>query len=775
MSELISSGDVKTLNDERGVAAIVVVGVLIIAIFSLDCLTPLGYAVWLLYAVPLLLTLPAPRLNPLMLAMIVTILIVVGFFLSPPGPAQSIAVINRGLGILVVWVIAAVLARHRHVERSSQYHERMYRSLTMALDVGVAKQRSDLGITAWNPAAERILGLSAEHLRGLKAFDPTWQAIHEDGTPFPLETHPGSEVLVTGVAQRDVVMGIRKPGGALRWISINAAPTFDAEPGSPSAAVVSFTDITERKKAEEAAQAASQYARSLIEASLDPLVTISAEGKITDVNEAFVQATGVPRGELLGTEFSGYFTDPIKARDGYERAFSEGFVRDCPLAIRHVGGRIIDVLYNASVYTDGGGNVLGVFAAARDVTAQTILNQQLRERNTELERSKIAAEAANLAKSDFLSHISHELRTPLNAILGFAQLLEAGTPSPTAAQLAKLSEILKAGWYLLNLINEILDLALIESGKSAMSMEPVSLSKILLECQLMFEPQAREASIDLRVVMPDSTWFVRADYTKLKQVITNLLSNAIKYNREQGTVEVSCSATTPGHLRMSVKDSGVGLSEENLAQLFQPFNRLGQEVGVKEGSGIGLAVTKKLVEMMGGAIGVQSTVGVGSEFWIELNRDVTSQRDAVAGLREGFASEREGDARGYTLLYVEDNPANLILVEQIIEGRPHIRMLSAPDGIQGVALAKRQLPDVILMDINLPGISGIEAMLLLREDPATTRIPIIALSANAMQRDVDQGLAAGFVRYLTKPIRISEFTEALDAAMCSVGTERPAA
>jgi PAS domain S-box-containing protein len=465
------------------------------------------------------------------------------------------------------------------------------------------------------------------------------------------------------------------------------------------------------------------YSRSLIEASLDPLVTINAEGKITDVNEASAQATGVPREQLIDTDFSDYFTDPVKAREGYQKAFSDGFVRDYPLAIRHVSGHIMDVLYNASVYKDSKDNVLGVFAAARDVTQQKLLDQQLREKNTELEGSKIAAEKANLAKSDFLSHMSHELRTPLNAILGFAQLPETGEPSPTRVQMIRLSQILKAGWYLLELINEILDLALIESGKSSMSLEPVSLSKILFECQAMFEPQAKENSIYLRFFLLDSTWFVHADQTKLKQVITNLLSNAIKYNSKNGTVEVRRSANTSGRLRISVKDSGDGLSTEKLAQLFQPFNRLGQEIGVKEGTGIGLAVSKKLVEMMGGTIGVESAVGVGSEFWIELDRDVMSQPAAVVRLPEKFVSQHKGDAARYTLLYVEDNLANLVVVEQIIEGRPHVRMLSARDGTRGVALAQEQLPDIILMDINLPGISGIEAMILLRKDLATKHIP----------------------------------------------------
>ncbi|KXS30387.1 MAG: PAS/PAC sensor hybrid histidine kinase, partial [Candidatus Gallionella acididurans] len=235
--------------------------------------------------------------------------------------------------------------------------------------------------------------------------------------------------------------------------------------------------------------------------------------------------------------------------------------------------------------------------------------------------------------------MSHELRTPLNAMLGFTQLLERGTPTPTSAQLVRLQQIIKAGWYLLDLINEILDLALIESGRLSLSHEPVLLANLILECQAMIEPQAQQRGITLDFPQFDITYFVRADQTRLKQIIINLLSNAIKYNREQGTVTVKCSESTPGRIRISFKDSGAGLPPEKLEQLFQPFNRLGQEHGTEEGTGIGLVVSKQLVELMGGAIGVESTPGVGSEFWIELIRDVTQQFVAENTLAAEFAAE----------------------------------------------------------------------------------------------------------------------------------------
>ncbi|MDP3126853.1 MAG: ATP-binding protein [Thiobacillus sp.] len=393
------------------------------------------------------------------------------------------------------------------------------------------------------------------------------------------------------------------------------------------------------------------------------------------------------------------------------------------------------------------------------------LSEQVEIAKAQLEGAKAVAEKANLAKSNFLSSMSHELRTPLNAILGFAQLLQAGAPPPTATQTERLNQITKAGWYLLDLINEILDLAVIESGKLSLSLESLSLSDVLLECQAMIGPQAQQCGIHISFAKVDPTWFAHADHTRVKQVLINLLSNAIKYNREQGTVEVACAAISPERVRIRIKDSGAGLSPEKLAQLFQPFNRLGQETGAEEGTGIGLVVTKQLVELMGGTIGVQSTVGVGSEFWIELTRDVMPCLSPEQTMAAELVPQAQEDAALRTLLYVEDNPANLMLVEQIIEGLPHVRMLSARDATLGIALARAHQPEVILMDINLPGLSGTQALKILREDPATAHIPVLAISANAMPRDIEKGLEAGFFRYLTKPIRINEFMQALNMAL----------
>ena len=389
----------------------------------------------------------------------------------------------------------------------------------------------------------------------------------------------------------------------------------------------------------------------------------------------------------------------------------------------------------------------------------------------ELNDAMTVADQANLAKSEFLSSMSHELRTPLNAILGFAQLIEGGVPPPTTTQKRSVDQILKAGWYLLELINEILDLALIESGKVSLSLEPISLAEVLRESQAMIQPQAQKRGIRVAFPQFDIPYRVQADRTRLKQILINLLSNAIKYNKLGGTVTVECRTSGSDRVQISVADTGAGLSPAKLAQLFQPFNRLGQEEHVGEGTGIGLVVCKRLVELMGGLIGVRSTVGSGSVFWVELN--IATEQPRLAGAAElvPIAQARvHADARVRTLLYVEDNPANLMLVEDLIARRPDIRLLSARDGNSGVAIARESLPDVVLMDINLPGISGIEALRTLAHDPKTAAIPVIALSANAGPRDIAKGLEAGFFRYLTKPIKVTEFMSTLDEALEAAGT-----
>ncbi|HMC16053.1 MAG TPA: ATP-binding protein, partial [Albitalea sp.] len=485
---------------------------------------------------------------------------------------------------------------------------------------------------------------------------------------------------------------------------------------------------------------------------------------LSDPQELILRAQALSA-ELRTAIAPGFEALVFKASRGIEDIYELTYVRR--------DGSRLPAVVSVTALRDAQNLIIGYLLIGTDNTArkqveadQQRLDRALHETNLELQSAKVAAESANLAKSDFLSSMSHELRSPLNAILGFAQLMDSGSPLPTPDQKDSIDQILQAGWYLLELINEILDLALIESGRLSMSCEPMSLAEVLDDCQAMIEPQARKSGIRVSFSHPDAALFVQADRTRVKQIFVNLLSNAIKYNRVGGTVEVHCSTRPGKRIRISFQDTGEGLSADKMAQLFQPFNRLGQEAGVQEGTGIGLVVSKRLVELMGGEISAESSVGVGSVFWVELHAaaDAETPPAATPGAT-AVTTHLAPSAQLRSVLCVEDNPANLRLVARLLARRPDIHLLSAKDGRRGVELAHAEMPDVILMDINLPGISGLAALAILAGDPATAHIPVIALSANAVPRDIERGLEAGFFRYLTKPIKVGEFMQTLDLAL----------
>lgn len=644
-------------------------------------------------------------------------------------------------------------------------------------------------IQIFNVGAERMLGYMAidvlNKITPADISDPQEVIARAKSLSSELETtiRPGFEALVfkasRGIEDIYELTYIRKDGSRFPAIvSVTALRDADSK-------IIGYlligTDNSARKQVEEEQKKLDQrlrdqqfYTRSLIESNIDALMTTDPSGIITDVNKQMEELTDCTRDELIGAPFKNYFTDPELAERAITRVLNEKKVTNYELTARSRDGKETVVSYNATTFYDRDRKLQGVFAAARDVTERKRLDQALQETNVELERAKSMAEKANLAKSNFLSSMSHELRSPLNAILGFAQLMDSDNPPATPSQKASIEQILHAGWYLLELINEILDLAVIESGKISLSEEPVLLAEVMLECQAMIEPQAQKRGITLFFPHFDSPCFVRADRTRLKQVLINLLSNAIKYNVKDGTVEVVCTTSALGRIRINIIDTGAGLPPEKLVQLFQPFNRLGKEGSSEEGTGIGLVMSKRLVELMGGVVGVESTVGVGSVFWFELSSTSAPQHsiDKVEAIPEVLVKITQG-APLRTLLYVEDNPANLNLVEQLIGRRPEMRLLTAVNGNIGIELARSHQPEVILMDINLPGISGIQALKILREDPAMAHIPVLAISANAMPSDVKKGMAAGFFRYLTKPINVNEFMTTIDAALEFAEKNRP--
>ena len=411
------------------------------------------------------------------------------------------------------------------------------------------------------------------------------------------------------------------------------------------------------------------------------------------------------------------------------------------------------------VLRDENGKPLRMLGVVSDITEK-------RQADEELAKATADAEAANVAKSEFLSSMSHELRTPLNAILGFAQLMENDPRAPLSDdQKDYMQHVIKGGNHLLELINEVLDLAKIEAGKLTLSLESVDTGQLIDECLNFAATLAEKRSITIHDKVPRNVPHIWVDYLRTKQALLNLLSNAVKYNCAGGAITIETELVNASMLRISVSDTGAGIAQERMGELFLPFNRLGADASEIEGTGIGLTLTKKLVEEMSGAIGVESSVGEGSSFWIDLPVSELAVVEEILEDQSEVSFELHLQDFTRKLLYVEDNPANLALMEGIIDRVDHLDVISTHTAELGLAMAEEQQPDVIVLDVNLPGMNGVEAVKELKSNEATKNIPVIALSANAMPKTIEDGIRAGFDAYLTKPVILKDLMEALDKAL----------
>ncbi len=423
------------------------------------------------------------------------------------------------------------------------------------------------------------------------------------------------------------------------------------------------------------------------------------------------------------------------------------------------------VVLNAGRFDLGfyAGRIYGLLAASFVLVVLLLENGMLyarlaqtheseRRERQRAQRAEELANTANHAKSDFLSRMSHELRTPLNGILGFAQLLELDVQAPE--QRDGVAHILKAGRHLLGLINEVLDIARIEAGRFTISLEPVETGEVINGALDMVRPQAAARGISLATT---AVWagHVMADRQRLQQVLLNLLSNAVKYNRPEGAVTVTCESTASGRCRMSVADTGPGIAAERMHRLFTPFDRLDVPDASIEGTGLGLALSKGLVELMGGTLRAESTPGIGTTFFLELPSIQASTHAPTA--QEATALGADASPVSGTVLYVEDNPSNLRLVERIVSRRPSVKLISAVQGRRGIELARAHRPDVIVLDLHLPDIPGHEVLAQLLADPSTRDIPVVILSADATPAQTTSLLQAGAHAYLTKPLSVTQF------------------
>ncbi len=546
---------------------------------------------------------------------------------------------------------------------------------------------------------------------------------------------------------------MRHKDGHFVWFHSSGQAMWDAS-GNPQRLAGTVTDITERKYAEEELR---RY-EVIVAGSTDLLALFDKDYRYLAVNPAYLKAFGKTREEVVGhtaTEVMGEtaFVNIIKPHGdrclsgekvGYEKHFDT----------LSTGPAYMDVTYNP--YFDADNEVKGFVVNARDITERIITTAALKE-------AKDQAEAANHAKSDFLSSMSHELRTPMNAILGFAQILERyASDVLTSKHQEAVRHILTSGDHLLALIDDVLDLAQFESRGLAVSIGRIDVSNVIGEATSTVRQLAEKA----KVVFNDNTQrfvlpFIDADRTRLQQALLNLLTNGVKYNVSGGALSISVEETDDRYLRIIVSDTGTGIAMERQHELFEPFARLGKENTEIAGTGIGLSITKRLVEAMQGRIGFQSTLGLGSKFWIEFPiAEGRLQLLSDDGLRGPDPPITKADDR--TILCVEDSPSGLRLLEAMIAGIPGTSFISAHTGELGIQLAELHHPDLILMDINLPGMDGVEVRKVLKKSPETAEIPVIALTAKASKMDIDTGLTTGFEYYFTKPFDVSEVTGAIN-------------
>ncbi len=613
-------------------------------------------------------------------------------------------------------------------------------------------------LTYYNNAAKTLW--DREPIIGKELFPGSGKLLQNDGTIIPYNESAMAITLQEGRAIYSHEIILERPDGTRRTIKPYSTPIFDTN-GKISGAINTLEDVTDRKKDEKEKKILSDYFLSLLEASRDPLFTINSEGKITDMNEATVKITEGLREQITGSDFSKYFTEPDKAREGYEEVFSKGFVADYPLTI--MDGKLTPVLFNGSVYKDDVGNVLGAVVVARIITEQKRFEKELKEamilseKATEIaEESKSKAEALTIiaeealrSKQQFLSNMSHEIRTPMNAIIGFTKVVLK--TDLTAKQKEYLSAIKLSGDALIVLINDILDLAKVNAGKMTFEKIPFKMSNSISAMLHLFEPKIQEKNLELIKVydknIPD---VLIGDPVRLHQIILNLVSNAVKFTN-QGTITVTVRQVNEDDekstIEFSVADTGIGIPEEKISRIFENFQQASSGTSrLYGGTGLGLSIVKQLVEPQGGTISVKSKVNEGSVFSFCLSF-LKTKAEAISEIE---ILELDSEIKNIKVLVVEDIALNQLLMKTLLDEFGFERDI-AVNGKIAIEKLQEKTYDIILMDLQMPVMNGFEATDYIR-NIMKSKIPIIALTADVTTVDLVKCKAVGMNDYIAKPV-----------------------
>jgi PAS domain S-box-containing protein len=590
-----------------------------------------------------------------------------------------------------------------------------------------------------NTAYRHILGWEPDDLIGRPCTD----YFHRDD----LDRASKAFDSVNGIAPSVVELDLRERcrDGTYRWMKWTIRKDGDLY-------YAVGHDITHRRETNHALAVSMEKSRAIFDAAVDSIIVVDKDLKVVEASPSNDSTFAFTREETEGRSALDFVhpDDHATVREALERGFANDEVVKVRFRGLHTDGHWVTIESRGRVLRDVQGDAAGAVVISRDIT-ESVESEQA------LQLAKDEAEKANVAKSEFMSRMSHELRTPLNSVLGFAQILQMELQSPN--ELEMISYIVKSGGYLLELINEVLDISRVETGNIAVSMELVSVEALVTACLNAVSEDADASGVEI-INYCGSNRLVRADPQHLKQVLVNLLSNAIKYNHAGGTVTLTC-VDDGDRMRLCVTDTGPGVAPQLHDRLFAPFDRLDAASKGIDGTGLGLALSKGLMESIGGSLGVESQAGSGSTFWMELPLATLSTNFAEVAVGD-MSSSRADETLTATVLYIEDNVGNVRLMERLMVHRPDLRLITSLEGRLGFELARQHHPDLILLDVHMPDVSGSDVLELLRGDSSTSSIPVVMLSADASHEQVQQFSDAGARDYLTKPLDLQIFLSQLD-------------